>query len=649
MLNEVNLINDVDVAANVRHSYNSVGVDLNTLVESGEYEVRNFTNGPDGGSFDGDNNKRFMLKVARPVSFGNDAIYTSQEIQELLNTTTATNNERTRKWIRRQYNGVWREWRQVTNYLHLSIGPAGSDSDYVVDGVDDHVQIAAADAEIAAAGGGELHFRPFTYNAGATLQPSSNVSWMGPKVAHFSQIVVIQASVAMTDLIQITSTTPGVLADLTLSGLNGNSTNGVAIVKDALPKIKNPRLDNLVVENFSGSGIYGVSTGIPSGPYDDAVWNDLRIRNNGVGIANWGTNTNLFGGVVGGNDTGIQAVESSSMTFYGTVFSVNDTELEYMDNFVQLYSFNETYHEGATVAHVERNVAAVTDSIGGLVYTNCRFTNAMGSTVRAWDLSNLVGDVTFNNCDFPTGASSRRIFHPLTTTVRINGYQNGVRPIIVGTAGLLGPLFMSQQGSVFQNTATAKNISPFESNTVFIGNTVDTTFNLPSAQQGLIFTFVVGQQGFNVTVNTASGDQFANTQTTTTSGVQAGDAIQIEAIDNTNWVVRSVSPQWSGQSTFSRTILSVSTIQIANFTAEAGVRHLVDSGITVSSPANPYPGMTFGVVDATASFGGGANSTVVDFGTDNFYGSTGTDTLNTAGDNIVYKYVDATTGWIREQ
>ena len=90
------------------------------------------------------------------------------------------------------------------------------------------------------------------------------------------------------------------------------------------------------------------------------------------------------------------------------------------------------------------------------------------------------------------------------------------------------------------------------------------------------------------------------------------------------------------------------TLETANFTATAGVRSLVDTSaaVTVTSPASPYTGMTFAITDA--NFQASVNNITVDFGTDNYYGSTGTDVLNVDGDSLTYEYIDATTGWIRK-
>lgn len=68
--------------------------------------------------------------------------------------------------------------------------------------------------------------------------------------------------------------------------------------------------------------------------------------------------------------------------------------------------------------------------------------------------------------------------------------------------------------------------------------------------------------------------------------------------------------------------------------------------VTITAPSNPVANNMFGVIDSRAQ--SAINNIIVDFGSDNFYGSTGTDTLNTNGAHTSYKYIDSTIGWVRE-
>lgn len=93
--------------------------------------------------------------------------------------------------------------------------------------------------------------------------------------------------------------------------------------------------------------------------------------------------------------------------------------------------------------------------------------------------------------------------------------------------------------------------------------------------------------------------------------------------------------------------ISVGAIVTAN--ANAVVNDLtpvdVSAGpLTIVAPADPKKDDTFGVVDNTGN--AAANHITVDFSTDNFQGATGTYIATRDNQVIIFRYIDAVTGWV---
>jgi hypothetical protein len=179
----------------------------------------------------------------------------------------------------------------------VTIGPSGTNADYVCDGTADDVQIQAAITALAAAGGGAIYVRRGTYRISTTITfpLNANVIIRGAKWAKQGSggtIFKTSASTTVTDMFQITGnanpTTNADLShddgfiDITFDG-NSTTTNLVKLTNQDTIKIERCRFvgaTNSIVTVWN-SASDPVTATVPGGIF---MRDCIISANSGVGI-----------------------------------------------------------------------------------------------------------------------------------------------------------------------------------------------------------------------------------------------------------------------------------------------------------------------------------------------------------------------------
>ena len=309
-----------------------------------------------------------------------------------------------------------------------------SDADYITDGTDDDVQIQQAINDSNTNGGGIVIVKAGDYQIAATVQMADDVMLVGQNQSHYGNVTQFIASAAI-DMFRFSTTQPGGMVDIKIDGNNKQATSGIVFEKNALAKIKGAVLRNVFVEQCQ-TGVDSRSTGITSGPFDDVSWYNLRLANCTVGLDHWSVTTNIFGGVIGGCDTGVYCRNASGLKTYGIVFTGNDTDFELDNQTPFSYSINDSYFEGTSVAHVKRT-GTTPATMGSLIFKGCTFLNSI-DTGNAFDFTYASGRAVYQNCRFDTsGANSAQIATNVGTTVSVASPLTSVIPTIIGLGSLI--------------------------------------------------------------------------------------------------------------------------------------------------------------------------------------------------------------------
>lgn len=137
---------------------------------------------------------------------------------------------------------------------------------------------------------------------------------------------------------------------------------------------------------------------------------------------------------------------------------------------------------------------------------------------------------------------------------------------LVASGGVAGLLTGGQVRPVAAQATATKAVSAAESGTMFVDTqgTGTTTFTLPAAAAGLMYTFVCGSASGEILINVQTGDAIvtkihaandgtalapaAGTGIKNTAATNvAGDMITLVALDSTTWYGVAMTGVWASQ------------------------------------------------------------------------------------------------------
>ena len=313
-------------------------------------------------------------------------------------------------------------------------------ADRVVNGSSDEIELQAAIDEKA----GVIRLKD-------SLSTDSTIDLDQPKViikgevaTHNGRHTTITPS-GNFDALHIRTTSPGGLEDLCIDGANTTDADGVVIgTSSSSTKVKDTRMRNVVISGFSGG--YGITgTGTPvSGSWDDTVFDNVRIRNNNIGLRNESTHSVYLGGSIAGSTVcDVEIPASSSSHFFGVVFTTSTANINVATSVsCGSYLFSGCYFESATAYILKRTVAPTgADTLGGFTFTNCNLKNLCGDNPMM-DLTSMGCTVVLDNCSFEGTAGSNK-------TIKVGDNTR----IDIRTSNITFPLIQEPENKILNNNA----------------------------------------------------------------------------------------------------------------------------------------------------------------------------------------------------